>query len=254
MYLQLSLRRWRKTGIYEVSFKPYYIIILTNVFRFVDEGHTAWYMGHDVNDARISIPLDIQKSSSWYLFHQALYHMYCHHDADGYATWTQVIEGLKFWVLIRPKGYKDFQTRRELFEACQEYFDTVNEKGFYGKDSERYIIYGKPGDIMLVFFEKNLFFCFKIQFFFSFQHPGCLHEVYTPIPSVVRGGHFYTYSSLHLTEVSRAIDYHSNDSLSNQSHPSTPLTIVQMMKALQFYKDFCENCYFYFMNYSYYLH
>ena len=173
MYPRLSLDRWGKAGIYEVNFKPYYIIIVTKVFRFVDEGHTAWYMGHDVNDARISIPLDIQKSSSWYLFHQALYHTYCHHDADGYAMWTQVIEGLKFWVLIRPKGYKGFQTRRELFEACQEYLeDTANEKGFYGKDLERYIIYGKPGDIMLVFFFFFFSFFSKFNFFLVFNIPA----------------------------------------------------------------------------------
>lgn len=74
--------------------------------------------------------------------------------------------------------------------------------------------------------------------FFSFQHPGCLHEVFTPVPSVVRGGHFYSYNSLHLTEVSRAIDFVTNESLSNQSHPCASLTLAMMLAALPLFNEF----------------
>ena len=64
-----------------------------------------------------------------------------------------------------------------------------------------------------------------MNFIFSFQAPGTLHEVYTPTPSITRGGHFNTYDSLHLTEFSRSLDTLTNDSFSNQSHPSAALTI-----------------------------
>jgi hypothetical protein len=112
--------------------------------------------------SRKSISLDVQKSSSWYLFHQALYHTYCHQDADGYATWTQILEGTKFWVLIRPRGFEDFKTRKELYDAYKCYLDDSPDKnGFYGAESERYLIYATPGDIMQVLFST---FCCLIDF------------------------------------------------------------------------------------------
>ena len=130
-------------------FKKLYV----NYFRFLDDGHTAWYHLHDKFPHRQAIPLDIQKSSSWLLFHQALYHTYCHHDADGYATWTQIIDGLKFWVVMRPRGYENFKGRVQILESCKNYLsNSPTENGFYGDGSERFVIYGSPGDIMLLFF------------------------------------------------------------------------------------------------------
>jgi hypothetical protein len=51
-------------------------------------------------------------------------------------------------------------------------------------------------------------------------------------------GHFYSYDSLHLTEVSRAIDYYTKDSLSNQSHPCASLTLVMMLAVLPLLNDY----------------
>jgi hypothetical protein len=119
------------------------------ILRFLDDGHTAWYQLHEKFPSRKSIPLDIQKSSSWLLFHQALYHTYAHHDADGYSTWTLILSGFKFWIMLRPKGYKDFTSRRSIFEACANYLsDSPDENGYYGGESERFVIYGCPGDLM----------------------------------------------------------------------------------------------------------
>lgn len=82
-----------------------------------------------------------------------MYHTFCHHDADGYNTWTQILDGYKFWVLTRPKNYKNLKTRKEIYESCIDYLSVAaDENGFYGKDKERFIIYGGPGDIMYVFF------------------------------------------------------------------------------------------------------
>lgn len=36
---------------------------------------------------------------------------------------------------------------------------------------------------------------------FSIQPPGQIHLVYTPVASFTIGGHFYSYDSIHLTEV-----------------------------------------------------
>ena len=69
------------------------------------------------------------------------------------------------------------------------------------------------------------------------QPPGCLHEVYTPVPSVVWGGHFYNYNSLHLTEVSQLLDIMTNEAISNQTHSSASLTLSMMMSVLPIFND-----------------
>ena len=69
----------------------------------------AWYQLHERYPLRSSIPLNVQKSSSWLIFHQGLYHTYVHHDADGYSTWTQILSGYKFWVMMHPKTIQKFQ-------------------------------------------------------------------------------------------------------------------------------------------------
>jgi hypothetical protein len=75
--------------------------------------------------------------------------MYIHHDADGYATWTQILNGFKFWVVMRPKGYKGCKSRKEIFEMYADYLkNKPGVKGFYGEKSERFVIYGAPEDIM----------------------------------------------------------------------------------------------------------
>lgn len=126
-------------------------------FRFLDDGHTAWYFIHKLFPDRNSIPLDVQKSSSWLLFHQAMYHTYSHVDADGYATWTQILEGMKFWVFVRPRGYQDLKSRNEIHRESLQYLSaTAAENGFYGEDSERYVIYASEGDMMQVFFSFSL--------------------------------------------------------------------------------------------------
>ncbi|KAF8810840.1 hypothetical protein BYT27DRAFT_7209061 [Phlegmacium glaucopus] len=185
------------------------------LIRQVDEGHTAWYqLQHPFHRVRESIPLDVQSSSSWLLFHQALWHTYAHHDAEGYGTWSQVLHGLKIWVLMRSPRHDRFKSRKDIYEASNKlHNDAFTGDGEYSKNSERFVIYATPGDLI-------------------FQYPGCKHEVYTPVPSVVLGGHFYTYNSLHLTELWRAIDKRTNSRFTNQTHPNSTLTIMMMMAAL----------------------
>lgn len=149
MHPRLPIGGWREASNNKVLSPFFKNIKILLDFRFIDEGHTAWYHLHDITPSRHTIPLDVQKSSSWLLFHQALYHTYCHHDADGYSTWTQVLKGLKFWVFIRPPGYEKLKSRREIFEACLAYLsDSPDVNGYYGKESERFIVYASPGDII----------------------------------------------------------------------------------------------------------
>ena len=140
--------------------------------------------------------------------------------------------------MIRPKGYKTFKSRRQVYEASADYLSaSANENGFYSKESDRYVVYGFEGDIMQVFYIFN-----------SIQPPGCLHEVYTPTPSITRGGHFYSYNSLHHTKFSRSLDILTEDSFSNQTHPSVSLTLMMMTAALPKLNEYRKSSFFYLLN------
>jgi hypothetical protein len=59
-----------------------------------------------------------------------------------------------------------------------------------------------------------------------------MHAVYTPVPSFATGGHFYHYHTMHLTELSRYIDFRKAGFLTNQSHGNALETLQRMAVAL----------------------
>jgi len=183
--------------------------------KFLDNGHTAYFRLHNYYPSRKNIEIDVQRSASWVLIHQGLYHTFAHQDADGYSTWTQILSGYKFWTIIRPRDKDAIQNRTAHYRSASRFLDQEFNKefGYYGEEFERTVIYGKPGDIIIM-------------------PPATFHEVYTPVPSVTLGGHFYTYNALHLTEMGRACDMHTSGRFTNQSHFSSSLTIALMMAAL----------------------
>ena len=65
--------------------------------------------------------------------------------------------------------------------------------------------------------------------------------VYTPIKSVVTGGHFYLYDTMHLTELACAYDNSTSpdgscreDHATNASHPDMTRFVARMMLALPY--------------------
>jgi len=125
--------------------------------RHLDQGHTAWYRLHEQFKDRRYIPLDVQKSRSWALLHQALFHTYAHHDANGYGTWTLVASGHKIWVFLRPRisstaSFDKCQNRQQYDELVSKYLEDSPEKDvktpYYGEESERFFVVAKSGDIM----------------------------------------------------------------------------------------------------------
>lgn len=186
---------------------------------FLDDGIISHQNLHNYS-GRTIIPLDVLKASSWVLFHQGLYHTFAHHDADGFCTWTQILSGKKFWVILHPKRLKSATNGNDIYGANMLYSsDKLSEDGYYGEATEMAIIYGEPGDIIIM-------------------PPGTFHEVYTPCPSVTIGGHFYSYHTLHLTELSRLILRQSKGGLTNADHRSAGLTIALMMACLPFMKKY----------------
>ena len=184
---------------------------------FLDDGLISHQSLHNYS-GRTVIPLDALKASSWVLIHQGLYHTFAHHDADGFCTWTQILSGYKFWVILHPKKLRSAKNGNDIYDANVLYSnDTLRKDGYYGQDTEMAIIYGEPGDIIIM-------------------PPGTFHEVYTPCPSVTIGGHFYSYHTLHLTELSRLIHQKSEGGFTNADHQSAGLTIALMMACLPFMK------------------
>jgi hypothetical protein len=70
------------------------------------------------------------------------------------------------------------------------------------------------------------------------QPPGVLHAVYTPVKTIATGGHFFTYDTLHLTEIARAYDNSflnqqlRKEVATNNEHPAVPRQITRMLLAL----------------------
>ncbi|KAF8954170.1 hypothetical protein BDZ97DRAFT_1928679 [Flammula alnicola] len=185
--------------------------------NLLDDGHTAWSKIRSMFPDRVNFPIDFQNSRSWVLLHHAGFHSYAHHDAAGYSSWVQVLDGDKLWVFLRPLSLMSCKTRQDYQEAMSPYLETdCGPEGFYGSESERIVIHASAGDIIV-------------------QPPGMPHEVYTPTPTVAIGGHLYTYGSMHLTEISRALDVDTAGHHSNQVHASAPLTLSMMMCALPTY-------------------
>ena len=187
--------------------------------KFLDDGYTSYGRMDKRFPARQHINVDVQKSASWSLLHQGLYHTYAHHDANGHATWTQVLSGYKFWVIVRPKNHQTDRNRHEIFNTTDKLMIAEpNEHGFYHTETDRVVIYAGPGDFIIM-------------------PPATLHEVFTPVPSVTIGGHFYTYNTLHLTELARSIDKGSMDKFTNQTTGIAGMTIMAMTSILPIMVD-----------------
>lgn len=62
--------------------------------------------------------------------------------------------------------------------------------------------------------------------------PGTWHVVYTPTPSYVSGGHFYTYETMHLTEFSRSFDHRPGGEFSTNANHDVLWILCRMAMSL----------------------
>ncbi|KAF9521309.1 hypothetical protein CPB83DRAFT_900867 [Crepidotus variabilis] len=179
----------------------------------LDDGRKARDQSKDYFHHRQYNPTDIDRAMLWTLIHHGMYHTYIHHDAAGYATWVQIRSGMKVWVVVRPSGFEDVKCRSDIRRSLQ----TIAQDSItFDKNAVRIAIYATPGDIII-------------------QPPGTLHEVYTPVPTVAIGGHFYSLDCLYLTEMNRHYDLDYPD-LSNNDHPHVYQLLVLMMALLPLQK------------------
>jgi hypothetical protein len=69
--------------------------------------------------------------------------------------------------------------------------------------------------------------------------PGTWHAVYTPEPSHVLGGHFYSFETMHLTELSLRFDYKYAEAATNAEHHNHR-TFALMVLSLKEWKNEIE--------------
>ena len=67
----------------------------------------------------------------------------------------------------------------------------------------------------------------------SIQGPGQFHEVYTPVPSITSGGHFYSYDTMHLTGATCDFDKATGGDFTNHFHESPLLTMSMMINNMR---------------------
>ncbi|EJD47358.1 hypothetical protein AURDEDRAFT_163571 [Auricularia subglabra TFB-10046 SS5] len=64
------------------------------------------------------------------------------------------------------------------------------------------------------------------------QPPNLVHRVYTAERSIVMGGHFYCFQTMHLTELARLIDVDYNELATNEDHEGVHRLFARMVMRL----------------------
>ncbi|GLB36938.1 hypothetical protein LshimejAT787_0312250 [Lyophyllum shimeji] len=164
------------------------------------------------------IPEDTYRTRNWALIHHGGVHTMEHHDSEGQGTWMEAKVGQKHWGIVQPAGYTEARSRVVLNGLLEQFVRGADEGDTWQLSWERlggkaYTIDCQPGDLVIM-------------------TPNAFHLVYTPISSVAIGGHFLSYSTLHLTEAARAFDHHRGRAVTNENHPSVFVTLCGMVVGL----------------------
>ncbi|KAG6369558.1 hypothetical protein JVT61DRAFT_14261 [Boletus reticuloceps] len=164
----------------------------------------------------------VQTVRGWDLMTHGGFVTYPHHDASGLCTYMNVRSGTRIWAYIdtatdTPKG----TGTSALFSE----WDTLFLGSCMSQDADLPI-----GTLLLARGDTLI------------QPPGSKYMVYTPQNGMTSGGHFISYSTLHLTELALRYDSsevpgkdakYERDALStNATHPSVHRYITWMVIGL----------------------
>ncbi|KAI0062399.1 hypothetical protein BV25DRAFT_1838261 [Artomyces pyxidatus] len=155
----------------------------------------------------------------WDLVTMSGFYTWPHHDANGLCTWGSVRDGAKMWGMIRFRAEK-FATcaaRVDMFRLFERAL-TNGGKGKYETDEyEIFVIVLEKGSTIIM-------------------PPGAWHEVYTPVNTIITGGHFLSYNTLHLTQWSRLYD-HWDRYGTNADHVGFRRTLARMTLGLRYLQE-----------------
>ncbi|KAI0065656.1 hypothetical protein BV25DRAFT_1913669 [Artomyces pyxidatus] len=164
--------------------------------KFFNEAQEA-EIGPEANESGTGlVTIDAFHFRHWDLMTTASFYTWPHHDANGLCTWASVRDGCKFWGIVRFKSNK--------VASCKK----------LQKDFELFVIVLEPGSTIIM-------------------PPGAWHVVYTPINTIITGGHLLSYNTFHLTQWSRKFDSVVEEA-SNADHVGMRRTIARMALALKY--------------------
>ncbi|KAF8119971.1 hypothetical protein EV363DRAFT_1193812 [Boletus edulis] len=164
------------------------------------------------------IHLDSWRSGGWDVFTHGGFMTFPHHDAGGQATFSYVRVGAKLWGYLALQNV-DNNDQAAVLQAWTKYYNTPLAGDTYHKGV----------DVGTVLLERDAILI---------QPPGINHMVYTPRPSVMSGGHMYSYDTMHLTEFVIVFDHgidqggRQRPQASNAIHPGMLRKVYRMALAL----------------------
>lgn len=79
----------------------------------LDDAEGARNSISDINK-NLKVYADASRTRNWDLLHGGGVLTLEHHDAEGFITWLKMLTGGKLWSIIRPAGYTEAKTRKEL--------------------------------------------------------------------------------------------------------------------------------------------
>ncbi|KAG6886587.1 hypothetical protein C0992_003268 [Termitomyces sp. T32_za158] len=135
-----------------------------------------------------------------------------HADSNGFATFIKVETGTKIWFIGTPKRNLSPSLLSGGIERILGRFDLdgVNSDTL---DIEAVVL--TPNNLL-------------------FMRPNTLHAVVTPLPSVVRGGHFYATSSIRATCYGIYDDFVTGIYITNTSHSAASNLLISRLMDFYF--------------------
>ncbi|KAI0043542.1 hypothetical protein FA95DRAFT_1609321 [Auriscalpium vulgare] len=177
-------------------------------------GERAAFSAQDEGRGSQVMTVDIMRVCHWDLITMAGFLTYTHHDANGLCTWGTIHDGAKCWGVVR---FRDEElAARQHPDDLRRLFNKAVVKGQTKISTEAcdmYVVFLEPGDTIIM-------------------PPGLWHWVYTPVNTIMRGGHFLMYDSMHLTQWSRFLDVMQGEHNTNADHVAMRRILAQMTMAL----------------------
>ncbi|KAI6094832.1 hypothetical protein EDD16DRAFT_1721328 [Pisolithus croceorrhizus] len=129
---------------------------------------------------------DTWRSCAWDTFTHAGFLTYPHHDSSGLATYMYIRAGTQVWGCIHLDEVNE-SDRVDIFEKWDKYYEHPMATETYHQNVKVGTVVLKEGSVLI-------------------QPPGMNHMVYAPVPTIMCGGHFLSYDTMHLTEVALSFD------------------------------------------------
>lgn len=179
--------------------------------------------------------VDSQKANGWDVMTHPCFITYPHHDAGGYLTYSYVRSGSKIWAYI-DLDRVDEENQTDVLQRWDAYYATAMASETFQENVKVGSVLLEKGSVLYVAVSNFIPSLTSVSY--SIQPPGANHMVYTPQPTIMSGGHFLSYDTMHLTEfwlcfdLGRDVKWRSRAHASNSSHPGMLRKVYRMVMAL----------------------